>query len=180
MKQEEAQFTRQFLTRENTMVKNINSALYEIKATEDKDFNRKYAGEIREDIKRATRNAKILRQKIVSKSGHYHDEALKPDMKEIMAKEPLILRKNIQIPLYEPALAGTIYDKRRPNHTKKKVPPITPASLKKKKRYATSGVDSPVLELTPDPVTAIVENLEQAIENVPKDSIIEVLVPQEE
>jgi hypothetical protein len=77
------------------MVKNINSALYEIKATEDKDFNRKYAGEIREDIKRATRNAKILRQKIVSKSGHYHDEALKPDMKEIMAKEPLILRKNI-------------------------------------------------------------------------------------
>lgn len=142
------------------MVKNINSALFDIKASEERDANRRCAGEIREGIKQATRNARLLRQKIVSKQGHYHDEPLKPALQEIMAKRPLILRKNLRIPLYPHALAGTVYDTRRP----KKVAPVTPAGQRKPKRYTDSGDGTPVLELSP--VAVMVQGLEAAREEV--------------
>ena len=55
---------------------------------------------VKEDVERGTRNAKELRVKCVSKDGHYHREAMKLDMEEIMAKKPLIVRKGFQIPRY--------------------------------------------------------------------------------
>lgn len=101
------------------------------------ESNHRIASEIREDIHRATRNAKLLRQKIVDKSGHYHAEALKPSLKEIMQKEPLLIRRRFRIPLYRHPLAGTVYDEAfMAAKRAKKVAPITPVHKKRKLKYS--------------------------------------------
>lgn len=114
------------------------------------ESNHRKASEIREDIHRATRNARLLRQKIVNKSGHYHAEALKPSLKEIMQKEPLLIRRRIRIPLYGHPLAGTVYDKAFMAAKKaKKVAPITPVHKKKKHNYSKSSDESETVEVQP-------------------------------
>lgn len=176
------------------MVKNINQALFDIKANEKLEGNQRTANEIREDIQKATRNARLLRQKIVNKSGHYHDEAMKPSYEEIMAKKPLIIRRQIRIPVYGHPLAGTVYDKAFMAAKKaKKVAPVTPVDKKKKHKYSKSSDSSEMVEVQPlpqpevptvanamSPVDDIVSDLEEAREKEgqKRESMFELMEPQ--
>ena len=57
--------------------------------------------DIRDDLKEGTKHANLRRQKVVNKDEHIgHSDKKKPDMKSILAKKPLIVRNNLQIPKY--------------------------------------------------------------------------------
>ncbi len=90
-KKKEAEFIHKFLVKKNTMTKNINIALHQIKSHKGEDELRKQVTDIKADLEEGTRLAMQNRVKTVSKEGHRH-ETTKTDMKTIMEKAPLIVR----------------------------------------------------------------------------------------
>ena len=98
-KKKEADFIHKFLQKKNTMTKNINIALHQIKSHQGEDDARKQVTDIKADIEEGTRLAMQNRVKTVSKEAHRHD-VLKTDMKTIMEKAPLIVRNQWKLPVY--------------------------------------------------------------------------------
>lgn len=98
-KKREADFIHKFLQKKNTMTKNINIALHQIKSHQGEDEARKQVTDIKADIEEGTRLAMQNRVKTVSKDAHRHD-VIKTDMKTIMEKAPLIVRNQWKLPVY--------------------------------------------------------------------------------
>ena len=72
-KKKEADFIHKFLQKKNTMTKNINIALHQIKSHQGDDEARKQVTDIKADIEEGTRLAMQNRVKTVSKDAHRHD-----------------------------------------------------------------------------------------------------------
>jgi hypothetical protein len=81
-KKREAAFITTFLAKKNTMTKNINVALHQIKSHKGEDEMRKQVTDIKADLEEGTRLAMQNRVKTVDKSEHTrHHDQVKADMK---------------------------------------------------------------------------------------------------
>ena len=97
MKKKDNEFVAQFLQKKNSMTKNINMAMHQIKSQLGGDELKRQVTDIKADLEEGTRLALKNRVKSVSKEYHIH-EPLKLTMNELFEKKPLIIRREFQIP----------------------------------------------------------------------------------